>query len=303
MPPASTAAAGRLVVCGTPIGDPGDVTPRLASLLASAQLIAAEDTRRLRRLLAALGVQVAPGARVLSYFEGNEASRVPDLLAALRRGATVALVSDAGMPTISDPGYRLVAAAAAAGVAVSVLPGPSAVTAALAVAGLSSARYCFEGFLPRRTAARRAALAALARETRTLVCFEAPHRVAAFLADAAGALGPDRAAVLCRELSKTHEEVLRGTLGDLAATAATREWLGEITLVIAGAPQVGPESVDAGALAAAVAQRVAGGRTRRDAVVAVAQETGLSRRVVYAAALGRAEASPAGAARGRFEDG
>lgn len=256
-------------------------------LLASADVIAAEDTRRLRRLLADLGVQVARGARVLSYFDGNEASRVPDLLTALRGGATVALVSDAGMPTISDPGYRLVAAAAAAGVVISVLPGPSAVTAALAVAGLPTDRYCFEGFFPRRAAARRAALSALAGETRTLVCFEAPHRVAAFLADAAGVLGTDRAVVLCRELTKIHEEVLRGTLGELATAAAQREWLGEITVVIAGAPPAGPVAADPGVLAVAVASRMSDGGTRRDAVAAVAQETGLPRRIVYAAALER----------------
>src|SRR5690242_10809640 len=174
-------------------------------------VIAAEDTRRLQRLCRDLGVR--PAGRVLSFFDGNEAGRVPQLLAELAAGHDVLVITDAGMPSVSDPGYRLVAAAVDAGFAVTALPGPSAVTTALAVSGLPVDRYCFEGFLPRRPAERRRALAALAGEPRTLVFFEAPHRLAATLRDLAEAFGADRAAAICRELTKTYEEVRRGSLG------------------------------------------------------------------------------------------
>ena len=196
-------------------------------------MIAAEDTRRLRRLAAALGVRLT--GRVLSYYDDVEARRVPGLLAELTAGQDVLLVSDAGMPSVSDPGYRLVAAAADAGIRVTVLPGPSAVTTALVISGLPSDRFVFEGFPPRRAGERGRRFAELAAERRTLVFFESPRRLPATLAELAAAFGPQRRAAVCRELTKTHEEVIRGTLGDLAGQLADGV-LGEITLVVAGAP-------------------------------------------------------------------
>ena len=274
------------MLCGAPIGDPRDASPRLAELIGSAEVIAAEDTRRLRRLAAALGVTVT--GRVVSYFEGNEASRAAQLLAELRAGRTVAVVTDAGMPGVSDPGYRLVAAAAAAGVRVSVVPGPSAVTAALALSGLPSDRWVFEGFLPRRPAERRRRIAEIAAEPRTLVLLEAPHRIAAALADLAAGFGGGRSAVVCREISKTYEEVLRGTLEELADLAGRRELRGEITLVIAGAPAAAAGAGDAD-LAGAVAALEAGGVPRKEAIGQVARDLGVRRREVYEAMLAAKE--------------
>lgn len=223
---------GRLLLGATPLGRPDDASPRLVAALGTADVVAAEDTRRVRTLAKALGVQI--GGRVVSLFDANEAARVPTLLAEIEAGATVLVVSDAGMPLISDPGYRLVVACAEAGLPVSCLPGPSAVTTALAVYGLASERFCFEGFAPRRQAARRAWLASLADERRTAVFFESPRRLAECLRDAVDELGGDRRVVVCRELTKTHEEVLRGTLAELAEWAAGGV-LGEITAVLAGA--------------------------------------------------------------------
>jgi 16S rRNA (cytidine1402-2'-O)-methyltransferase len=220
-----------LIVAATPIGRALDASPRLATALASAGLVAAEDTRRVRRLAADLGVTLA--GRVVSYYDAVEQARVPGLVAALRDGCDVLLVTDAGMPAVSDPGYRLVAAAAAEGLPVTVLPGPSAVTAAVAVSGLPSDRFCFEGFPPRRSGERARRFAALAAEPRTLVFFESPHRVAATLAELAAAFGPDRRGVVCRELTKVHEEIRRGTLAELAEWAGGGV-LGELTLVVAG---------------------------------------------------------------------
>src|SRR4051794_20515188 len=224
---------GRLVLAATPIGDPQDAPPRLARLLAEADVVAAEDTRRLRRLTAALGVE--PRGRLVSYHEHNEQVRSAELVAAAVEGAAVLVVTDAGMPSVSDPGLRVVRAAIEADVPVTAVPGPSAVLTALALSGLATDRFCFEGFLPRKPGERRRALAALAGERRTMVFFEAPHRVAATLRDMAEVLGPDRAAALCRELTKTYEEVRRGPLDALASDAADGV-LGEITLVVAGAP-------------------------------------------------------------------
>ncbi|MBV9099010.1 MAG: 16S rRNA (cytidine(1402)-2'-O)-methyltransferase, partial [Frankiaceae bacterium] len=233
------------------------------------------------RLTAALGVTVA--GRVVSFYDAVEAARTPALLADLVAGRTVVLVSDAGMPLVSDPGHRLVAAAADAGVPVTVIPGPSAVLAAVAVAGLPCDRWCFEGFLARRAGERRRRLAELATEQRTLVFFEAPHRLAATLADLAAAFGADRRAAVCRELTKTHEEVRRGTVAQLAEWAAG-EVRGEIVLVVAGASGDAAAEVDDATLAAAVAVLVDGGMSRRDAVDQVAVVHGVARRRVYSAA-------------------
>ncbi|HYU04552.1 MAG TPA: 16S rRNA (cytidine(1402)-2'-O)-methyltransferase [Jatrophihabitantaceae bacterium] len=274
-------ATGRLILAATPLGDPGDASPRLVAALATAAVIAAEDTRRLRRLCADLGV--TPSGRVVSFFEGNETGRVPALLDALRDGSDVLVVTDAGMPAISDPGYRLVAAAVAAGLTVTVLPGPSAVTAALAVSGLPVDRFCFEGFLPRRDGERRRALTALAGEPRTVVFFEAPHRLAATLLALVEAFGPDRPAAVCRELTKTYEQIRRGTLRELAEWAAG-DVRGEITLVVGGAPAVA-SSAEPAELAAAVADREAAAESRKDAIAAVARAYGLPKRVVYEAVV------------------
>ena len=276
-----TEASGVLVLAGAPIGDPSDASPRLARELAAADVVAAEDTRRLRRLAADLGVAVT--GRVVSYHESNEAERTPGLVDDLLAGARVVLVTDAGMPSVSDPGYRLVAAAVAAGVRVTSAPGPSAVLTALAVSGLPVDRFCFEGFLPRKPGERSARLRELAGETRTLVFFEAPHRLAAALEALADAFGPQRPAAICRELTKTYEEVVRGGLGDLARWAQG-EVRGEITLVVGGAPARAAEPTPP-ELAALVAERMAGGESRRDAVAAVAAITGAPRRAVYDASL------------------
>jgi len=270
-----------LVLAGAPIGRAGDASARLREELALADVLAAEDTRRLQRLCRDLDVK--PTGRVVSYFDGNEVQRTPELLDALRAGRRVLLVTDAGMPSISDPGYRLVAAAAAEDLAVTCVPGPSAVTTALAVSGLPSDRFCFEGFLPRKAGERRARLGALAAERRTTVFFEAPHRLVESLADMAAAFGADRAAVVCRELTKTHEEVRRGELGALA-TWAGEGVRGEITVVVAGAPEPAVE-LTPDELVRQVGVREAAGLTRKEAVAAVAQETGVPKREVYEAVV------------------
>jgi 16S rRNA (cytidine1402-2'-O)-methyltransferase len=223
---------GRLLIGATPLGQPSDASARLVKALASADVIAAEDTRRVRNLAQAL--EVKPAGKVVSLYDANEATRVPALVDEIQAGATVLLVSDAGMPLISDPGYRLVTACIEAGAPVHCLPGPSAVTTALAVAGLPSERFCFEGFAPRKHSARLAWLKTLAAEQRTCVFFESPRRLADTLKDAVDELGADRKAVVCRELTKTHEEIVRGTLGELAEWANDKV-LGEITVVLAGA--------------------------------------------------------------------
>jgi 16S rRNA (cytidine1402-2'-O)-methyltransferase len=270
---------GRVVLAGAPLGNPGDASARLREVLASADVVAAEDTRRLARLARDLGVTVT--GRVVSYFEGNDERRTPELVKALEGGAVVAVVTDGGMPSVSDPGYRLVRAALDAGFAVTAAPGPSAVTTALAVSGLPSDRFAFEGFLPRTGSHRRSRLRELAAEPRTLVFFEAPHRLAGALADLAGAFGADRVAAVCRELTKTYEEVRRGSLGELAEWAAAGEPRGEITLVVGGAPAGPPPRPDDDELRAAVAGREAAGDTRRDAIQAVADAYGLKKRDIY----------------------
>ncbi|WP_431728693.1 16S rRNA (cytidine(1402)-2'-O)-methyltransferase [Verrucosispora sp. TAA-831] len=271
---------GRLVLLGAPLGNPADASTRLRDVLGTADVVAAEDTRRLSRLARDLDVSI-PG-RVVSYFEGNEERRTPELVDVLTAGYLVALVTDGGMPSVSDPGYRLVRAALDAGIPVTAAPGPSAVTTALALSGLPCDRFCFEGFLPRTPGARRARLRALATEERTLVLFESPHRITAALTDLADAFGADRPAALCRELTKTYEEVLRRPLGELARWAAGGDPRGEITLVVAGAPAAPPIRPDDDALRAAVAEREATGQSRRDAITEVASAFGLRRRDVYA---------------------
>ncbi|MEU6149507.1 16S rRNA (cytidine(1402)-2'-O)-methyltransferase [Actinosynnema sp. NPDC047251] len=272
--------SGRLVLAATPLGDIGDASPRLVAALASADVVAAEDTRRLRSLAAALDVQV--GGRVISFYDQVETSRLPGLVDALHAGQTVLLVTDAGMPSVSDPGYRLVAACVEEGLTVTCLPGPSAVTTALAVSGLPSDRFCFDGFPPRKSGERQRWFGALLAEPRTVVFFESPHRLAATLADAAEVLGADRRAAVCRELTKTYEEVRRGGLGELAEWAAEGV-KGEITVVLApGAPVEGPSMES---LVAEVKQRVADGERMKSAAAEVAAAAGVSKKALYDAAV------------------
>ncbi|WP_435220440.1 16S rRNA (cytidine(1402)-2'-O)-methyltransferase [Streptomyces sp. Tue6028] len=273
---------GTLVLAGTPIGDIEDAPPRLAAELAGADVVAAEDTRRLRRLTQALGVQ--PAGRVVSYFEGNEAARTPELVEALAGGARVLLVTDAGMPSVSDPGYRLVAAAVEKDIKVTAVPGPSAVLTALALSGLPVDRFCFEGFLPRKAGERLSRLREVADERRTLVYFEAPHRLDDTLAAMAEVFGAERRAAVCRELTKTYEEVKRGPLGELAAWAAEGV-RGEITVVVEGAAQKGAEELDAAELVRRVRVREEAGERRKEAIAAVAAEAGIPKREVFDAVV------------------
>lgn len=275
----SAPGEGVLVLAATPIGDPRDAAPRLADELAGADVIAAEDTRRLRRLCQALDVN--PTGSVVSYHEHNEASRTADLVERLREGARVLVVTDAGMPSVSDPGYRLVSAAVGIDVRVTCVPGPSAVLMALAVSGLPVDRFCFEGFLPRKGGERVRALRALADEHRTMVFFEAPHRIAKSLADMEAVFGGERRAAVCRELTKTYEEVRRGSLVELVAWADDGV-KGEITVVVAGADvTVG----DVDSQLTGILDRVAAGERLKDVCSDVASATGLSKKALYDAAL------------------
>jgi 16S rRNA (cytidine1402-2'-O)-methyltransferase len=282
-----------LVLAATPIGRVGDAPPRLADELAHADVVAAEDTRRLRRLVADLGVSI--GGRVVSYFDGNESARTPALVEALVNGERVLVVTDAGMPSVSDPGYRLVAAAVERGITVTTVPGPSAVLAALAVSGLPVDRFCFEGFLPRKAGERGRRLAELRDEQRTMVFFEAPHRTAVTLAAMAEAFGADRRGAVCRELTKTHEEVRRAGLADLARWAADGV-RGEVTLVVEGVGERRVDvPVDAEALAAAVAEEQELGGSRKEAIADVARRAGVHRRVVFDAVVEFKDRTPRGA--------
>ena len=267
-----------LVLAATPIGRVADAPPRLAEELATADVVAAEDTRRLRRLTNDLGVTVT--GRIVSYFEGNESARTPVLLEALLAGERVLLVTDAGMPSVSDPGYRLVAAAVEHDILVTAVPGPSAVLTALAVSGLPVDRFCFEGFLPRKAGERARRLTSLAAEERTMVFFEAPHRTEAALTAMAEAWGGDRPAAVCRELTKTHEEVRRGPLAELVAWAAEGV-RGEVTIVVAGAEPYAEVGSDPASLLAAVAELESDGVPRKDAIVEVARRAGVPKREVY----------------------
>ena len=279
-------STGVLVLAATPIGQASDAPARLVTELAEADLIAAEDTRRLARLADELGVEVK--GRVTSYFDGNEAARTPGLVDRMVAGDRIVLVTDAGMPSVSDPGYRLVTAAVDAGVRVTAVPGPSAVLTALAVSGLPVDRFCFEGFLPRKAGERSRRLALLAGEERTLVFFEAPHRTAAALGALAEAFGEDRPAAVCRELTKTHEEVRRGGLGELAAWASSG-MRGEVTIVVAGAVASATVAADPDSLRAAVAAAEDDGLPRKDAIRAVAGRAGIPKRTVYDAVHGVGE--------------
>ncbi|MGH3936153.1 MAG: 16S rRNA (cytidine(1402)-2'-O)-methyltransferase [Pseudonocardiaceae bacterium] len=272
--------SGALVLAATPLGDSRDASARLIDALGRAAVVAAEDTRQLRALAAALGVTVT--GRVVSHYDAVEAARIPALLATIRAGAMVLVVTDAGMPVVSDPGFRLVVACVREGLRVTCLPGPSAVTTALAVSGLPCERFCFEGFPPRRAGPRRRWLAGLAGEDRTCVFFESPHRLAATLAQAAEVLGPDRAVVVCRELTKPYEEIRRGGLGALAQWAADGV-RGEITVVLSGALPAGPP--DVADLVGEVTERVSAGERLKDAVAAVATAHGVPKRELYQAAV------------------
>lgn len=273
--------SGRVVLAATPIGNAGDASDRLRQVLETADVVAAEDTRRLRSLATALEVTI--GGRVMSFFEHNEAGRVPQLLDRVRSGDVVAVVTDAGMPAVSDPGYSLVVACIEAGLPVTCLPGPSAVTTALVLSGLPVDRFCFDGFPPRRGGRRRTWLARLATEERTCVFFESPHRLADTLAEAAEVLGPDRRAAVCRELTKTYEEVLRGTLAELAERTAGGV-LGEIVVVLEGA-----DAADSAAsleeLVEYVEERVEAGERLKDACSAVAEGAAVTKRELYQAVL------------------
>ncbi|OBB70066.1 16S rRNA (cytidine(1402)-2'-O)-methyltransferase [Mycobacterium sp. 852014-50255_SCH5639931] len=270
---------GRLLLGATPLGQPSDASPRLIAALAGADVVAAEDTRRVRTLAKALDVVIS--GRVISLFDRVEAARVDSLIAALKAGATVLVVSDAGMPLISDPGFRLVAACVEADLPLTCLPGPSAVMTALALSGLPAEKFCFEGFTPRKKAARRTWLDSLADERRTCVFFESPRRLAACLRDAVDRLGGDRRAAICRELTKVHEEVVRGSLDELAAWADDGV-LGEITVVLAGATP----RADLPSLVAQVEELVADGARVKDACGEVADANpGVRSRQLYDAVL------------------
>ncbi len=274
-----TEISGSLVLAATPMGDVGDASQRLRTALAEADILAAEDTRRTRALAKALGVEIR--GRVVSFYDHVEAARIPGLLEEIEAGRTVVLVTDAGMPSVSDPGYRLVAACVERGLPVTCLPGPSAVTTALALSALPVDRFCFDGFAPRKAGPRREWLHTLVGEPRACVFFEAPHRLAECLADAAEVLGPERRAAVCRELTKTYEEVVRGTLAELAewAVGGAR---GEITVVVEGARRAAADPAD---LVAQVEERAAAGLRLKDASAEIAEIAGVSRRELYDAVL------------------
>jgi 16S rRNA (cytidine1402-2'-O)-methyltransferase len=271
-----------LILAATPLGNPGDASPRLKKAIESASIIAAEDSRRFHRLCA--DIEVTFTARVLSFFEGNEIERTRELISELKSGATVLVVSDAGMPTISDPGFRLMRDAIAEGIEVSVIPGASAVTMSVALSGLPTDRFSFEGFPPRTAGARLATFEKLRFEERTMVFFEAPHRLAESLINAVNVFGGDRLGAICREMTKRYEETIRGTLSELSTWASSNEVLGEITLVIAGA------AMDSAALTATdmvgrVREFESAGMDRKSAIATVAEEFGIAKRLVYAAVV------------------
>ena len=271
-----------LILAATPLGNPGDATARLKKAIEEATIIAAEDSRRFHRLCT--DIDVVFTARVMSFFEGNEEDRTRELLQELSAGATVLVVSDAGMPTISDPGFRLMRDAIAAGVDVHVIPGPSAVTMAVALSGLPTDRFTFEGFPPRSSGARLATFEKLRFEERTMVFFEAPHRLGDSLGDAVSVFGAERRGAICREMTKRYEETIRGTLSELSTWADTHEVLGEITLVVSGANK-DSAAVTAEDMVARVREFEGAGMDRKAAIAGVAAEFGIAKRLVYAAVV------------------
>ena len=268
----------KLILAGVPLGNPGDASARLISAIQSATIVASEDSRRFQRLCQDLNV--SPMGKVISFFEGNEEERTAQLIEDLLSGAEVLVVTDAGMPTVSDPGFKLVRDAIAANIPVEVLPGPSAVTTALALSGLPTDRFCFEGFVPRTQGAREKFFENLKFEERTIICFEAPHRLLETLEAAISIVGEDRKAALCREMTKTYEETVRGTLSDLQSWANSKEILGEITLVIEGATQ-GAKELSQSEIIAAVKKLESVGMERKEAISAVAAELDLPKREVF----------------------
>ena len=267
-----------LILAAIPLGNPGDASTRLKEAIIAADFIAAEDSRRFARLCAELGITYE--GKIYSFFEGNENERLEPLLAILKDGKDLLVVSDAGMPGISDPGYRLTREAIAAGIPIRVLPGPSAVTTALLFSGLPTDRFCFEGFLPRTSGARITALEKLASEERTMIFFEAPHRLLESLQDCVTVLGGDRRGAICREMTKTYEETIRGTLTELATWALEHEVLGEITLVIAGF-DASARTFTPADLIEMVLARESQGESRKEAIAEVAKATGLAKREVF----------------------
>ncbi|CAB4632071.1 MAG: 16S rRNA (cytidine(1402)-2'-O)-methyltransferase [Actinobacteria bacterium] len=271
-----------LILAATPLGNPGDASSRLKSAIENATVIAAEDSRRFHRLCQ--DIEVTFTAKVVSFFEGNEEDRTKELLAELKNGATVLVVSDAGMPTISDPGFRLMRDAISEDIQVQVIPGPSAVTMAIALSGLPTDRFSFEGFPPRTAGARSATFEKLRFEERTMVFFEAPHRLKESLSDAVEVFGPERKGAICREMTKRYEESIRGTLSELLSWANSNEVLGEITLVVQGA-KIDSALRTANDMVDRVREFEAAGMDRKGAIATVADEFGISKRLVYAAVV------------------
>jgi 16S rRNA (cytidine1402-2'-O)-methyltransferase len=271
-----------LTLAATPLGNPGDASPRLKAAIESAEIIAAEDSRRFHRLASDLGVTFT--AKIISFFDGNETARTEEVLQFLQAGKRVLVVSDAGMPTISDPGFRLTRDAIALNIPIVVIPGPSAPTMALALSGLATDRFTFEGFLSRSAGARQSHLESLRFEERTMIFFEAPHRITECLADAIETFGGDRQAAICREMTKTYEETVRGSLEELLAWSKSKEILGEITMVIAGVP-AGSAVKTAEEMVARVREFESAGMDRKEAIATVAKEFDLPKKVVYAAVV------------------
>ena len=267
-----------LILAAIPLGNPADASTNLREAIVGAKYIAAEDSRKFSRLCSDLGITYS--AKIISFFEGNEIERLDELVAILESGSDLLVVTDAGMPGISDPGYRLARAAVAKNIKIKVLPGPSAVTTALLLSGLPSDRFCFEGFAPRTSGARKTWFENLANETRTIIFFEAPHRLLESLADAVSVFGPNRLGAICREMTKTYEEVIRGDLETLHNWAAATEILGEITLVIAGFDPDSRQFTEADLIAEVLKQEAAG-ISRKEAITEVAKITGRAKREVF----------------------
>ncbi len=267
-----------LILAAAPLGDPRDASAHLRQVIIDASHIAAEDSRKFTRLCSDLGIKYQ--ARVISFFEGNELERIDELVAIMRSGSDLLVITDAGLPGVSDPGYRLIRAAIENEIAIKVLPGPSAVTTALLLSGLATDRFCFEGFPPRTQGARQTWFTELAEETRTVIFFEAPHRIIETLSDAVATLGGERQAAICREMTKTYEETIRGSLNELLDWANSGEVRGEITMVLAGFDPSTRNFLPADLVTLVLAQEAAG-ISRKEAIVAVAKSSGLAKRLVF----------------------